>query len=330
MASMKFLLPLFFICFTVCMADVQVFFNVKYDVSPVKDSYVYGKLQVAFIDLHANDEYIVREGNTIKPGRYKLKISHPGYKTLTQIVDIPSHKYVYKVVGMLTAEKRHLSSSVFMLGHGGCIRDADAILFNGVEVNFEDTFAVGVEYRFIVKIRGIKTFSQTVIMEPGVDLYAIKCDLKIEQIYQRYKLRLLKKYHNPTYDGIQYPLKIAIDGEQLEQRHVTPGDGFILMNYEFYAPRRFQKICFSVGYYYDEVNLTDGRFELYDLSKIDPLRLMAHIKKVQEKNPVMAEQVIDRLLSNPEDTSKLSALSQEERQMIIDFVEKIPTTKSKK
>ena len=276
---------------------VQILIEVKYDIEPGDEAKALGGYEVTFI----NEDGIgrsVQHGNRIKPGNHKLEITRPGYnfRDSKKVLRIRPSEQPYWIRETLNAKPRPLSFGIFDPKLQRII-EAQQVLINGTVATPETKFDPGVKYGFIARFKQYKTVDDSVTIEPGEGPYAIKVELTE---YKKYEMRIGKKYHGMVIDSLKAAVEIFVDGDPLEPHHITPGDGFNLINYEFYAPKGMRSIRTVCGFYYDE-SLVKDTFEFRDLRKIDTTRLLEHLRGLAKSSPSQALRRVVRLLKDRQD-----------------------------
>ncbi|WP_372369230.1 PEGA domain-containing protein [Candidatus Uabimicrobium sp. HlEnr_7] len=295
---------------------VQILVEIKYDIEPGDEAKALGGYEVTFISEDGIGRS-VQHGNRIKPGNHKLEITRPGYdfRESKKVLRIRPSEQPYWIRETLNAKPRSLSFGIFDAKQNEIV-EATQVLVNGTIANPNTKFDAGVKYGFIARFKEYKTVDNSVTIEPGEGPFAIKVDLTK---YKKYQMSIGKKYHGMVLDSIKVPIEIFVDGDPLEPNHINPGDGFNLINYDFYAPKGMRSIRVVCGFYFDE-SLVKERFEFRDLRKIDTTRLLEHLRGLAKSSPSQALRRVVRLLRDRQDKYKVDALPKEDRQRIANLL----------
>ncbi|WP_372369836.1 hypothetical protein [Candidatus Uabimicrobium sp. HlEnr_7] len=302
---------------------LKVIHDIKYDVEPGSEAKALGDCEVTLIGENVICRN-VQQQNRIKPGNYILEITRPGYEFRENKKNIrisPSEK-PYVIRETLHAKARSLSFGLF---DDCCIFEAEQVLIDGTSATPETKFFPGIEYSIIAHYISYKTMKKTIVVEPGEGPYAIKTNLTK---LKRYRISIGKKYYQ-ILGSINEPIKLFIDGIPLEQHHISVGDGFNLMNYEFYAPKEMQTLRVVCGFYYDK-SPVKYRFEFRELSKIDPSLLLQHLQNLAKSGPIRVLHCMARLLDDKKDKRKVVALSKESRQEIVNLLLMLTVSKEER
>ena len=158
---------------------------------------------------------------------------------------------------------------------------------------------------------------KTITVTPGEGPYTILAKNLV--VYKKYDLRIKKKYHDMVVDKIKFPVEIFVDDYLLEPHHIIPGDGFTLVNYEFYAPRNIRSIRIMCGFYYDESSVKDA-FEFRNFRKIDSSRFLKHLQSLPKPSALYS---VIRLLEDRQDKRKILHLSETNRQLIVNLLQSL-------
>ena len=295
---------------------VQILMDIKYDVPPGDEVKNLGSSKATFIDRH-NIGRSVEHENRIKPGSQELEINQPGYEFREHRKKIyiePSEKPFW-IRETLYAKPRPLSFSIFD-PKTKLLVAATEVIINGETAAPQATFNPGIKYNLMVKFKKFATVDRTIVIEPGEGPYLINVDLIP---YKKYTMRVGKVYTNMVRDGVKFPLEIFVDGKQLDRHHIEPGDGFNLINYDFFAAKSIKSVRVVCGYYYDDLT-TRERFDFPDLKKIDINGLEEHLLEVAKSSELNALRCVTRLLKNRQDKYKIMALSRESRQRIANLL----------
>ncbi|BBM83387.1 hypothetical protein [Candidatus Uabimicrobium amorphum] len=295
---------------------VQILMDIKYDVTPGDEAIALGSSKLTFID--SNDiGRSVEHGNRIRPGSQKLEINQPGYeyREHRKKINIEPSEEPFWIRETLYAKPRPLSFSIFDPQTKQLI-PATEVIINGEVAAPQAKFTPGIKYNLVVKFKKFKTVNRTITIEPGEGPYLTKVDLIA---YKKYTMRVGKIYTNMIRDSVKFPLEIFVDGKQLDRHHIQPGDGFNLINYDFFAAKNLKSIRVVCGYYYDD-STARKRFDFKDLKKIDIDRLEEHLLEIAKSSQRNTLRCVTRLLKNRQDKYKIMSLSRESRQRIANLL----------
>ena len=285
---------------------------------------------VTFIHKTSGIGQLVTDGKSIKPGEYFLEISQPAYKFKASRKNVkiePSTKPFF-IRETLIAKKRRLSFE--MVEKGTTLVKAMEILINEQPIEPTDSFLPGTKYSFRAKFEKHKTVQKDVTIPPGEKSYVV--DVKLVQL-KKYDFLLSKKFVERRVDGMRVGLEIYADGKEIEPHHIkVEKEGVSMFPGYFYGPKSTRLVRVVSGYDYDE-SLRKRIMKFRDLKKIDPNRLVEHIKEIEKtRSPLRALRSIQPLMTRKRIRKKLMRLPREDREKIANALRqlKLPQTHQKK
>ncbi|WP_372365558.1 hypothetical protein [Candidatus Uabimicrobium sp. HlEnr_7] len=295
---------------------VQILVDLKYDVAPSDEQKSIGDYKVTFVDSTKIGRS-VEHGNRIKPNSQILEIDQPGYefRENKKTIHISPSEEPYWIRETLYAKPRPLSFSILDPRTKQLVT-AEEVIINGETATPQAKFSPGIKYGLIAKFEKFQTINRTILIQPGEGPFVINVSLVA---YKKYQMRIGKAYTNMIRDNIKFPLEVFIDGKQLEKHHIGEGEGFNLINYDFFAPQNLQSMRVVCGYYYSDLTARKA-FDFRDLAKIDIGRLEEHLLQLARNSPRNALRRIVRLLKDSQDKYKIMALSRENRQRIANLL----------
>ncbi|WP_372367634.1 hypothetical protein [Candidatus Uabimicrobium sp. HlEnr_7] len=236
----------------------------------------------------------------IRPGKYDLKISQPGYKTVQKVLDIKPSEKLFLVKEKLIAKKRPISFE-FIVTNGGCLQDACKVidLKTQQKIGFRDLFKPGQEMHLRFKFDSYKDLEVKIILPPGEGPYShFNKGIALVHLYP---ICFTVRRCIEIMDGFEYECSFTIDGQIPEDIHIKKERGFRCFYYTLMVLSKAKNFRAYIGYKYTQVDLKNFHqgMMIEQPNNISVAKLIEHLDRIAKNESYNTSlNVIKKLLKN--------------------------------
>lgn len=195
------------------------------------------------------------------------------------------------------------------------------ILINGKEITPETLILPGSYYDVEVRFKDHETVKRQIYFELGKEEFILTLPLKS---LRKFEIMFSKVDLNALVDGIKYPLKLYVDGQEIEPHLIESPktDKSIMVPFTIRVSRDSRVFRAEMGYNYYESEFYALR-SVIKLIRLDPKLLQAHLTTIARNHPEKyrgALCVLELLLRNPTDSNRVRSLPMAQLDELYNFV----------
>ncbi len=184
----------------------------------------------------------------------------------------------YKPIGNISIRSKPVSFDILEEGGKGVAR-AYEIWINNEKITPQNLFLPGYAYNMIIKFKEYQTVQKYGFLGFGKDDLTISVPLK-----KLVKYDFFTKEVEKTFDGIKYPLKYYIDGQEIEPHLLDVVKRGVNFYHSVRVPQEAKELRSIAGFLYNSTPFISIKNSFIQAEKIDVLLLIKHLEYLAKQN----------------------------------------------